>query len=125
MIAMPCSASELIDKVTILRLKAQRIADAGKLDNIRRDLALLNGLTKSKDLAGAEIERLADRLAGVNARLWAIEDALRACERQKDFGPRFVALAPSVYANNDERAALKAAINRLCNSALVGEKSYA
>ena len=125
MIVTPCSAGELIDKIIILRLKAERIADDSKLDNVRRELALLEDLANGEDLAGAEVERLADRLASVNARLWNVEEALRACERQGDFGPRFVALARSVYASNDQRAALKAEINRLCNSALVEEKSYA
>ena len=124
MIVTPCSAGDLIDKITILRLKAERIADDSKLDNIRRELALLEDLANGEELAGTEIGRLADRLASVNARLWNVEEALRACERQGDFGPRFVALARSVYANNDQRAALKAEINRVCNSALVEEKSY-
>ena len=66
-----------------------------------------------------------DQLAAVNARLWDIEDAIRTCEREGDFGPRFVALARSVYGENDVRAALKRAINTLANSALVEEKSYA
>ena len=75
--------------------------------------------------AGPSIDLLTDRLAAVNARLWTIEDAIRACEREGDFGPRFVALARSVYCENDVRAALKRAINTLANSALVEEKSYA
>lgn len=61
----------------------------------------------------------------MNARLWDIEDAIRTCERKGDFGPRFVALARSVYGENDVRAALKRAINTLANSALIEEKSYA
>ena len=68
---------------------------------------------------------MTDQLAAVNERLWAIEDALRACERGGDFGPRFVALARSVYCENDTRAAIKRAINTLASSALVEEKSYA
>jgi hypothetical protein len=61
----------------------------------------------------------------VNGRLWTIEDAIRTCEREGDFGPRFVALARSVYCENDTRAAIKRAINTLANSALIEEKSYA
>jgi len=71
------------------------------------------------------IDLLTDQLAAVNGRLWTIEDALRTCEREGDFGPRFVALARSVYCENDTRAAIKRAINTLTRSALVEEKSYA
>jgi tetratricopeptide (TPR) repeat protein len=125
LIETPCSIGDLIDKITILRIKAERIDDSRKLGNVRRELDLLEGLVKKQGFAGFEFERLAARLAAVNAKLWDIEDAIRACEREGDFGPRFVALARSVYLNNDERAALKGAISRLCNSALVEEKSYA
>ena len=70
------------------------------------------------------LNALVDDLAAVNARLWDVEETLRICERDRDFGPRFVALARSVYATNDERAALKRAVNSLYGSALVEEKSY-
>ena len=125
MIRTPCSIGELIDKITILRIKAERIADPAKLDNVRRELALLEALQREEGLAGAALEALADDLAAVNARLWDVEEALRICERDGDFGPRFVALARSVYATNDQRAALKRAVNSLFGSALVEEKSYA
>ena len=124
MIRAPCSIGELIDKITILRIKAERIADASKLGNIRRELALLEDIARDEGLVGAAIESLADRLAQVNASLWDVEDALRACEREGDFGSRFVALARSVYVLNDERAALKRAANGLFGSALIEEKSY-
>jgi hypothetical protein len=75
--------------------------------------------------SGPPIELLTEKLAAVNARLWDVEDAIRACEREGDFGPRFVALARSVYGENDVRAAIKRAINKLANSALIEEKSYA
>ena len=68
---------------------------------------------------------MTDQLAIVNGRLWTIEDALRSCEREGDFGPRFVTLARSVYCENDTRAAIKRAINVLASSSLVEEKSYA
>ncbi len=124
-IRTPCSIGELIDKITILRIKAERIADAGKLGNVRHELALLEALAEEQSLVGAALEPLVDKLAEVNTRLWEVEDALRLCERHKDFGPRFVTLARSVYTINDERAALKRAVNRLFRSALVEEKSYA
>ena len=125
LISTPCALGELIDKITILRIKAARIREEEKLANVRRELALLERLAREDGPAGPSIDLLTDRLAAVNARLWTIEDAIRACEREGDFGPRFVALARSVYCENDVRAALKRAINTLANSALVEEKSYA
>jgi tetratricopeptide (TPR) repeat protein len=124
-IRTPCAVGELIDKITILRIKAERIADPDKLANVRRELALLERLAQDEGLAGAPVDNLAGQLAMVNARLWDVEDALRICEREQDFGPTFVAMARSVYAMNDERAALKRAINRLSGSALMEEKCYA
>ena len=124
-ISCPCSLGELIDKITILRIKAERIREEEKLANVRRELALLEGLAREDGPTGSSIDLLADQLAAVNARLWDIEDAIRTCEREGDFGPRFVALARSVYGENDVRAALKRAINTLANSALIEEKSYA
>ena len=97
MLAAPCSLGELIDKITILRIKAERIAEKEKLANVRRELALLERLAQEDGASGPPIDLLADQLAAVNARLWTIEDAIRACEREGDFGPRFVELARSVY----------------------------
>ena len=82
-------------------------------------------LQREQGLASPALEALVDNLAAVNARLWDVEETLRICERDRDFGPRFVALARSVYATNDQRAALKRAVNSLCGSALMEEKSYA
>jgi len=125
MIATPCSLGELLDKITILRIKAERIGEADKFANIRRELALLERLAQEDGASGPPIDLLTDKLAAVNARLWTIEDAIRTCEREGDFGPRFVALARSVYCENDTRAAIKRAINTLASSALFEEKSYA
>ena len=107
MISTPCSLGELIDKITILRIKAERIREEEKLANVQRELTLLERLAREDGPAGPSIDLLTERLAAVNARLWAFEDAIRACEREGDFGPRFVALARSVYVENDARAALK------------------
>ena len=125
LISTPCSIGELIDKVTILRIKAERIDDEDKRQNVRRELALLEDLARREGLVDAAMASLTGQLAVVNERLWEIEDAIRICEREADFGPRFVALARSIYINNDERAALKRAINRVFHSAIVEEKSYA
>ena len=121
----PCSLGELIDKITILRIKAERIGESEKLVNVHRELELLEQSAREDGPRGSSLDGLTDQLQAVNARLWTIEDALRACEREGDFGPRFVALARSVYRENDTRAAIKRAINMLAGSALVEEKSYA
>ena len=118
MVSTPCSLGELIDKITILRIKAERIGEPEKLANVHRELTLLERLAREDGASGTTIDLLTDQLAAVNARLWTIEDALRACEREGDFGPRFVALARSVYCENDTRAAIKRAINTLASSAL-------
>jgi tetratricopeptide (TPR) repeat protein len=125
MVSTPCSLGELLDKITILRIKAERIREPEKLANVNRELKLLEHSAREGGAVGPPIDLLTDQLALVNGRLWVIEDALRSCEREADFGPRFVALARSVYGENDTRAAIKRAINTLANSPLVEEKSYA
>lgn len=120
----PISVGELIDKITILQIKSERIADAGKLVNIRRELALLRELQANAGLAGAHIDAFAAELKRVNEALWVIEDEIRECEAAADFGPGFVALARSVYRNNDRRAAIKREINLAFGSEIVEEKSY-
>jgi tetratricopeptide (TPR) repeat protein len=107
MVSTPCSLGELIDKITILRIKTERIGEANKLANVHRELALLERMAHEEGASGPSVYLLTDKLAAVNGRLWAIEDAIRACERDGDFGPRFVALARSVYCENDTRAAIK------------------
>ena len=124
---IPASVGELIDKITILEIKQQRIGDAAKRTNVERELAALMAVVVERNLgypAGALAE-LGRELAGVNAQLWQIEDDIRECERQSDFGARFIELARAVYHRNDERAALKRRINEQCGSELVEEKSYA
>ncbi|MGB7976491.1 MAG: DUF6165 family protein [Roseiarcus sp.] len=123
-VSTPCSLGELIDRITILRIKADRIREPEKLANVRRELNLLERSAPEDGATLPPIDLLTVQLALVNGRLWTIEDALRSCEREGDFGPRFVALARSVYCENDTRAAIKRAINTLTRSALVEEKSY-
>jgi tetratricopeptide (TPR) repeat protein len=124
MVSTPSSLGELIDKMTILRIKAERISEPEKLANVHRELNLLERSAHEDGVSGPSIDLLTDQLAAVNGRLWTIEDALRACEHDGDFGPRFVTLARSVYCENDTRAAIKRALNTLAGSALVEEKSY-
>lgn len=123
-ILAPISAGELIDKITILRVKAQRIGDPAKEANVRKELALLEATALSHIPPSADMERLTAELMAVNAALWDVEDGKRDCERRQDFGPDFVALARRVYIENDQRAAIKRAINAVAGSDIVEEKSY-
>lgn len=122
-ILAPISAGELIDKITILEIKAERISDPAKLANVRRELAELNALRTRHRLDGLEV--LTADLRTVNETLWEVEDALRLLEVEQRFDARFIALARAVYQTNDRRAALKKEINLLVGSAIVEEKSYA
>ncbi|MBF0168292.1 MAG: hypothetical protein HQL45_11745 [Alphaproteobacteria bacterium] len=118
-------AGELIDKITILEIKAERIHDDAKLVNIRAELATLAQTRDQAMKASAELAALTAKLKSVNEALWVIEDDIRDCERAKDFGSRFIELARAVYITNDERANLKREINLLMGSRLIEEKSYA
>lgn len=127
-IQVPVSWGELIDKIAILEIKSERISDAAKLVNVRAELAALAGVRDanlpSDQKVLADLATLTADIKKVNEALWEIEDDIRDCERDKDFGPRFVELARSVYKTNDRRAALKRDINTLLGSELVEEKSY-
>ena len=123
-ILAPISAGELIDKITILRVKAQRIGDPVKEANVRKELALLEATARSHISPSADMDRLTAELTAVNAALWDVEDGKRGCERRQDFGSDFVALARRVYIENDQRAAIKRAINAAAGSDIVEEKSY-
>jgi hypothetical protein len=115
---------ELIDKITILEIKAERIQDAGKLRNVRIELSTLQAARDGGVTPSPELDRLTADLKAVNEALWDVEDALRVCERDRDFGPRFVELARSVYHHNDRRAALKRRINEMLGSTIIEEKAY-
>jgi tetratricopeptide (TPR) repeat protein/post-segregation antitoxin (ccd killing protein) len=116
---------ELIDKITILEIKRERIADEAKLANVRTELDLLNAARNRAIRSSPRLEELTAELKKTNESLWQIEDAIRVCERNQDFGPTFVDLARSVYRENDRRADLKRQINVLFGSKLIEEKSYA
>ncbi|MBO9709472.1 MAG: hypothetical protein J7521_14800 [Caulobacter sp.] len=123
-ILAPISAGELIDKITILRVKAARIGDAAKEANVRRELAQLETLAANELPDSDALAALTAELTEINAALWDIEDGKRDCERRQDFGEAFVALARRVYMDNDRRAAVKRRINDLVGSDIVEEKSY-
>lgn len=123
-IMVPISPGELIDKLTILDLKARQIADPTKLANVRIERDALGAVAESHLPQTDQLRALWDALHAINADLWGIEDDIRACEAAGDFGSEFVRLARAVYRTNDRRAAVKKEINLLLGSAIVEEKSY-
>ena len=123
-ITIEVGAGELLDKITILKIKNRRMTDPAKLANVRNELAVLQRTWQEALLDSVEVAELEKALEAVNLQLWDIEDEIRECEARGDFGERFVELARSVYITNDERARLKKAVNLACDSAIVEEKSY-
>jgi len=124
-ILAPISAGELIDKITILRIKLEKLGDAAKLDNVRRELDQLTQVRIQAKLDIDELTLLENQLLEINRELWQVEDDLREREHTRDFGAGFVDLARLVYKLNDRRSALKKQINEMTGSSIVEEKSYA
>jgi hypothetical protein len=124
-VRVEASYGDVVDRVTILRLKAERISDSGRLAHVRAERDALVDAWKAEGLPSIDALPETGPLAAVNARLWDVEDALRRFERENRFDEAFVALARSVYALNDERAAWKRAINERLASPIVEVKSYA
>lgn len=121
--SVPISWGELLDKISILEIKAERMSCPHQRANVEKEHRLL--LDRAAPvMTGESISPLFQRLKRINATLWDIEDAIRQEEEAVHFGPAFVALARSVYLTNDERASVKRAINELLASDLVEEKSY-
>ena len=121
---VPLSPGELLDKITILRIKVARIQEAAKLANVKLELALLEQTWKDSG-AGAYDVALEERaLENVNEQLWDIEDRIRDKEARQTFDRDFIELARAVYMRNDERAAIKKRINQQLGSRIVEEKSY-
>jgi hypothetical protein len=119
------SVGEFLDKLTILQIKSERIGDAAKLANVRKELELLNQTWARSPFAENDIRKPVRRLKAVNEKLWTIEDDIRIKESTGTFDREFIELARSVYICNDERAAIKRELNLLLGSELVEEKSYA
>jgi hypothetical protein len=124
-IETPIATGELIDKIAILEIKAERIADASKTANVWTELTLLRQRRDAVLRPGPVLNDLATRLKTINERLWDLEDAIRDCERRQDFGADFVTAARAIYRANDARAAVKREINVATGSDLIEEKSYA
>jgi len=123
-ILVPISPGELLDKITILRIKAARMSDPAKVANVKHELQLLEQTWRQSVPAGVNITADEQALEKVNAELWVIEDEIRDRELARTFDARFIELARAVYVTNDERAAIKRRINQALGSALVEEKSY-
>lgn len=123
-IKVPVSPGELIDKITILEIKAANISDATKLANVKVELQLLQETWSASHYASTNIDAEWKQLRDVNKQLWDIEDDIRDKERAQQFDARFIELARSVYIENDERAAVKKRINVKLGSRIVEEKSY-
>jgi hypothetical protein len=122
-IRAPISVGELIDKITILQIKLQRLSGPGAR-NVAKELAVLSPARSNAHLNEPEIAPLMIQLRAVNSQLWDIEDQIRLLEACKDFGPRFIETARSVYRLNDNRAAIKRLINVASDSDIIEEKSY-
>ena len=123
-IRIDVAPGELIDKITILEIKAARVRDPQKLANIRRELEALAGARDASIRSSDDIARLTSELRKTNEALWDIEDDIRRCEQRQEFGAEFIKLARAVYTTNDQRADLKRQINLALQSDLIEEKSY-
>ncbi len=123
-IKVPISPGELLDKITILRIKSRRMTDPKKLANGRVELDALDETWKASAYAAVDVGADVDALLAVNERLWTIEDDIRDKERAQAFDAEFIRLARAVYVENDERAAIKRRLNMKLGSSLVEEKSY-
>jgi len=123
-ILIPISPGELLDKITILQIKAERISDPAKVANVKTELDMLEKVWNETVTDDDVIQGLSNELKSVNEALWEIEDDIRDEERNKRFGERFIELARAVYVTNDERANAKKKVNLHLNSSIVEEKSY-
>jgi len=123
-ILIPISPGELLDKITILEIKSERIESAEKKSHVNKELTLLNSVWQKSVSDDTELVSMREELKSINESLWVIEDDIREEERNKRFGDRFIELARSVYVTNDQRADVKKRVNLHLNSEIVEEKSY-
>jgi len=121
---VPISLGELIDKITILRIKSNKINSNEAQKNIRLELEKLEHILNTKMLINTNLKNFQIKLSKINQTLWDIEDQLREQEREKKFDKNFISLARMVYYKNDERAKIKRMINKSFGSELIEEKSY-
>jgi hypothetical protein len=118
------SIGEFFDKITILEIKQERIADQAKLVNINNELDALNALLDGLPISRADVENEVSELKAINEKLWVIEDDIRDKESKKSFDQEFIELARAVYFTNDRRSEVKRAINLKLGSDFIEEKSY-
>ena len=118
------SVGELLDKISILEIKQKNLKDNEKIKIVNKELESLNVTLKKDVMMTEEIQSLYQDLKKINSMLWDIEDGKRDCERNKDFGDKFIELARSVYIENDNRAKIKNKINQLSGSNISEVKSY-
>ncbi|MCK5722421.1 MAG: hypothetical protein KAI84_07760 [Gammaproteobacteria bacterium] len=118
------SYGEMLDKITILQIKSERISDAAKVANVNKELGLLNNLWQADEKSSVDISNEFTALKEINEKIWDIEDDIRDKERAKEFDEKFIELARSVYFSNDKRAEIKREINMKLGSELIEEKSY-
>ena len=123
-IKVEVSFGEYLDKLTILQIKSERIKDPGKLENVNRELALLQKTWQQRPESKVDLSTELRQLKAVNEKLWEIEDNIRDKERNSNFDTGFIELARAVYFTNDERARIKRVINEKLGSELIEEKSY-
>ena len=123
-IHVPVSPGEVLDKITILEIKSERISDADKLVNVKRELELLSAAWKKYVDVDDTVRAIHARLKAINEDLWEIEDDIRDKERAREFDQVFIDLARSVYVTNDRRADAKKELNLYLGSEMVEEKSY-
>ena len=121
---VPVSFGEVLDKITILEIKSERIADPEKVKNVRLELDELSANWNQVVQDQTAISNLRSQLKAVNGELWVIEDDIRDQEAAQDFGQTFIELARAVYVTNDKRAAIKKEVNLALGSRFVEEKSY-
>lgn len=125
MIFTPISTGELIDKITILEIKTEKVKDKNKLKNIKKELKILQSLCETYEIScNKKYKQFKNKLKKVNLKLWDIEDKIRIKESVKSFDKEFIELARSVYITNDDRARIKKKINLFFDSDVVEEKSY-
>ena len=119
------SAGELLDKISILEIKLDKIKDKESLVEINKEYESLNKTKNSNLSLSEDLKNLINKLKEINMKLWTIEDEKRTCEKNKDFGKKFIDLSRNVYINNDKRAEIKSEINRLLGSNIKEVKKYA
>ena len=123
-IKAPTSIGDLIDRLSILEIKKERINNLDKIKYVNVELKSLQTILNEENIDLKKIKNLYTEISNINSKLWQIEDRIRECERNKDFGDNFIELARSVYINNDIRAKIKSKINKEFGSKIMEVKSY-